>query len=337
MYRTVMIAIGGNALIHPSEGGDRVRQVARAARAARLIAPLIRQGLRVMITHGNGPQVGAALERSERSAGEVYELPLDVCVAATQGEIGYQLQQSLQNELRRAGAAVHVMTVLTQAVVDAGDPAFSRPDKPIGPVHSRPRPTGKSQGQKWAAAKEPLGYRRVVPSPAPLDIVEAEGILALWKGGAVIIAAGGGGIPVVRECGRLVGIEAVIDKDLTSALLATMLGIELLVFVTDSGGVYVDYGLPRQRLLHRVSSLEIERQLSTGQFPHGSMRPKIEAALGFLRAGGREVIVTSLDRLDAAVWDGAGTHILPHPDGEERAQDDPAPAGEELSGCWSRR
>lgn len=292
--RTVLVAIGGNALTGSGQPGTIPEQRDRARVIAAAIVQVIADGARVLVTHGNGPQVGAALLRSECAAALTYPLPLDVCDAATQGEIGYLLQQVLQAELARAGIAVPVATVVTQVVVSDADPAMTRSTKPVG-------------------AGGGGGRRRLVPSPEPLVVVEEAVIRQLFESGVVVVAAGGGGIPVVRRGPDLIGVEAVVDKDSTSALLASRLKIDQLVIAMDADRIYLHYGTPGQQPLDRVTTAELEGWEREGRFPAGSMGPKVRAALRFLRDGGREVVVCSFDQLPAAVQGRGGTHIIPGP------------------------
>jgi carbamate kinase len=308
----ILLAIGGNSLIRAGEQGTIAEQLVNVRRTAAAICSLMRQGHRLVLTHGNGPQVGADLLRCERAANQVPGHPLDVCDASTQGEIGYLLQQSLLNELSRAGLRTPVVAVVTQCVVAADDPAMQHPSKPIGPFYSRSVAEERQRTHGWHIVEDASrGYRRVVPSPEPLEIVELEAIRRLVDNGALVIACGGGGIPVVRRNGRLEGVEAVIDKDRASSLLASELSVDLFAISTDTEFVYLDYRKPTQRPLTRVSAAEIEVHLRAGQFPPGNMGPKIESALRFLRHGGREVIITAYEQLCAAVAGSAGTHIVP--------------------------
>jgi carbamate kinase len=310
MARTALVAIGGNSLIRAGEKGTIAEQLANTRRTAAAIVGLLQDGFRLVVTHGNGPQVGAALLRSERASDQVYGQSLDVCDATTQGEIGYLLQQSLFNELRAAGLTFQVATVLSQVIVSADDPAMRHPTKPIGPFYSRADAEQRARLHGWQVVEDAArGYRRVVPSPEPLEIVEEKVIGSLVRGGALVIAAGGGGIPVVRENGHYTGIEAVIDKDRASALLASRLGTDYFVISTDADRVYLDYRRPTQRALDRVTADQMEEYQRAGQFPPGNMGPKIESALRFLRAGGREVIITSYERIPAALRGEAGTTI----------------------------
>ncbi len=311
MQRLALVAIGGNSLLQSLGRASVAEERERARGTSRAIAQLVADGWTVLVTHGNGPQVGAELLRSERGAAEVYALPLDVCVATTQGEIGYVLQQALREELGVRGLRVPVATVLTQVVVSLDDPAFARPTKPIGPFYSAEEATARRERYGWTMVEVPgRGFRRVVPSPEPLEVIEESVIASLVREGALVIALGGGGVPVVRQGDRLVGVEAVVDKDRASALVASRLGVDLFVISTDVDRVYLDYGRPTQRPLGLVTVDELERYRREAHFPPGSMGPKVEAALRFLREGGREVIVTSPDRLAHAVRGRGGTHIV---------------------------
>ena len=312
MSKTMLIAVGGNSLIRAGEKGTVVEQLANARRTAAAIIGLIRDGYHLVITHGNGPQVGAQLLRSERAADQVPGQTLDVCGAASQGEIGYLLSQSLQDELAAAGLQVPVVSLVTQSVVSATDPAMKHPTKPIGPFYSRTQAEERQRLLGWEIVEDAArGYRRVVPSPEPIEIVELEVIRSLMSQGVLVVGCGGGGIPVVREEGKLHGIEAVIDKDRASALLASQLGVDIFAISTDTDYVYLDYKKPTQRPLHRVSAGELEEHYRAGQFPPGNMGPKVESALHFLRDGGKEVVITSNRHLCEAIAGRAGTHIVP--------------------------
>lgn len=310
--KTILVAVGGNSLIRAGEKGTIGEQLSNAHRTAREIAGLIRDGYRIVLTHGNGPQVGAALLRSEAGASQVPGLPLDVCDATTQGEIGYILEQALEGELRSAGLRVPVVSVLTQSVISLDDPAMQHPSKPVGPFYSREEAMERKRQLGWQIAEDAArGYRRVVPSPEPVAIVEFEVIRDLVDRGVVVIACGGGGIPVAWRDGQPVGVEAVIDKDRASALLASRLGADLFVISTDTDYVYLDYKKPSQRPLFEVHAAELEQHLAQGHFLPGSMRPKIESVLRFLRAGGRQAIIASAGNLREAVAGRGGTHMFP--------------------------
>ncbi|HYX70595.1 MAG TPA: carbamate kinase [Terriglobales bacterium] len=308
----MLLAVGGNSLIRAGEKGTVAEQMENARRTAAAVLGLIRQEYRLVITHGNGPQVGAALLRSERAADQVPGHPLDVCDATTQGEIGYLLQQSLNNELAKAGLRVPVVTVLTQVVVSRDDPAMQHPTKPIGPFYSRADAEERRRLLGWQIVEDAArGYRRVVPSPEPIDVVEQEVIRDLVNDGVLVIAAGGGGIPVMRSNGGFQGVEAVIDKDRASALLASELGVDVFAISTDTDFVYLDYKRPGQRPILHATAAEMESYSRAGHFPPGNMGPKVESALRFLRNGGKEVVITSYEHLGEAVAGVAGTHIVP--------------------------
>ena len=312
MTKTMLLAVGGNSLIRAGEKGTVAEQLTNARRTAAEIVGLIRAGYRLVVTHGNGPQVGAALLRSERAASQVPGHPLDVCDACTQGEIGYLLEQALINELAVAGMHVPVVAVLTQCIVSTDDPAMSHPSKPIGPFYSRADAEERKRQLKWDIVEDASrGYRRIVPSPDPLEIVELEVIRDLVNDGVLVVACGGGGIPVVRSNGGLAGIEAVIDKDRASAVLAAQLGVDLFLISTDTDFVYLDYKKPEQRPLSYVTASELVRHAQAGHFPPGNMGPKIESVLRFLNAGGKEAVITSCENLGRAVAGVAGTHIVP--------------------------
>jgi carbamate kinase len=319
--KTMLLAVGGNSLIRAGETGTIVEQRANAQRTAAQIIGLIRSGYRIVLTHGNGPQVGAALLRSERGASQVPGLPLDVCGASTQGEIGYLLEQSLQTELQRADLHVPVATVLTQCLVMQDDLSMKYPSKPIGPFYSRADAEERKNLLGWEIVEDAArGYRRVVPSPDPVGIIELEVIRNLVERGVLVIACGGGGIPVVWRDGRLQGVEAVIDKDRISAWLASRLGADLFVISTDTDYVYLDYKKPTQRPLRHVSAHELDTYAKAGQFPPGNMGPKIESVLHFLRSGGKEAIITSCENLGRAVAGSTGTHMFPDHDSAEIEQ-----------------
>jgi carbamate kinase len=309
----VLIAIGGNSLITDTERMTVLDQYRAAGETAKHIAPIVEEGYRVVVTHGNGPQVGFILLRSEIAKEKLHPVPLANCVADTQGSIGMQIAQSLKNEFLRRGKNQEVAALVTQVVVDPKDPNFQRPTKPIGPVMSEVEAKQREQKDGWAIVEEKnRGWRRVVPSPAPLEIVEIDSIRALLDAGALVIAAGGGGIPVIyKPDGTLRPRPAVVDKDAASCLLARELGASVIIFSTDVDNAALYFGTSRQVDLERVTAAECRRYLDDDQFAVGSMRPKIEAALEFLRAGGEEVIVTQPHRLGGALRGIHGTHIVP--------------------------
>ena len=312
MSHTALVAVGGNSLIRAGEKGSVAEQLANARRTAQAIVGLVRLGYRLVITHGNGPQVGAQLLRSERASDVVYGQTLDVCGACSQGEIGYLLTQSLENELAEAGIDMPVASLVTQTMVSPDDPAMQHPTKPIGPFYSRADAEDKKRLLGWQIVEDAArGYRRVVPSPDPIQILELDVIRSLVNRGVLVVSTGGGGIPVMRVAGHLQGVEAVIDKDRASALLATQLAVDLFAITTDTDYVYLNYRKPGQIPLTHVTVSQLEEHSRAGHFPPGNMAPKVESVLRFLRAGGREAVITSYQLLCDAVIGRAGTHIVP--------------------------
>jgi carbamate kinase len=310
--KSALIAIGGNSLIRAGEKGTIAEQLANTRRTAQAIVKLMEAGYEIVVTHGNGPQVGAALIRSERASDQVYGHPLDVCDATTQGEIGYLLQQSLCNELAAHGKVHPVVTLVSQVVVSATDPAMQKPTKPVGPFYSREAAEEKKKTLGWQIVEDASrGWRRVVPSPEPLEIVEEGVIKTLLAQGVLVIAVGGGGIPVVRDGNSLKGIEAVIDKDRASALLAARLKVDTFIISTDAQFVCLDYKKPTQKNLSRVPLAEMQGYYDAGHFPPGNMGPKVESALRFIKSGGRECVITSYEYLVDAVLGSGGTRIVP--------------------------
>ncbi len=311
MKPIAIIAIGGNSLARPGERGTFEEQQSNAVETCEGIADVIQAGYRVVITHGNGPQVGRALLRGELSEPNLPALRLDECDAETEGSIGYLLEQTLGNVLAARGIDASVASLITQVVVDPNDAAFGTPTKPIGPFYRFEEALERKRKLGWEMVEDSgRGWRRVVPSPRPLEVLELPAIRAGLAAGVIVIAAGGGGIPVVRREGRLVGIEAVIDKDRVSALLARNLEAHLLLFSTGVEQVYWHYGRPDQRPLDALTREEAQRFLHEGEFPAGSMGPKIEAALEFLGAGGHRAIITLPEKMKSALRGEAGTEIL---------------------------
>lgn len=288
-------------------------ELAHARVVARDLASLLAEGWSLAITHGNGPQVGMILRRSDLTAdldSSLPRLPLSYCVAETQGGIGHVLMAALRNELRSRGLPDRIATLLTHTVVRADDPAFGRPTKPIGPFYG-PDDAERLHARGWEMVEDAgRGYRRVVPSPTPIRILEQASVSALLLAGFTVIAVGGGGIAVVERDGALEAVDAVIDKDRASSVLATNLVADLLVLCTSVPEVALDYGKPTQRSLPILSAEDAEAYLDAGQFPAGSMGPKIEAAITFLRSGGREVLITSLEHLRDALERRTGTRIV---------------------------
>ncbi len=307
---TILIAVGGNSLIRAGQKGTIAEQIENARATAGHIAELAARGFGIVVTHGNGPQVGAQLLRAEAGTTQTYPLPLDVCVAMTQGEIGCILQRTLQAALNERGLDIPIAAILTQVYVDLHDPAFMKPTKPIGPFYSEESARRKQQELGWSIVEDAArGYRRVVASPMPKRIVEAEVIARCLDEGMLVIAVGGGGIPVTGNGGALRGAEAVIDKDRASSLLASELGLERMIISTDVDQVYLNYKKPDQTALGSLTFEGAQHYLCAGHFSEGSMKPKIEAALDFLRNGGKEVIITNPEHLLAALDGRAGTHI----------------------------
>jgi carbamate kinase len=308
----IVITLGGNAILPGHGKGTIQEQFAVATEAMAGVAEVIASGQPVVLSHGNGPIVGNIAIRNEAAKDRVPPMPLDVCGADSQGGIGYMLQQVLDNELGKRGIRRTVVSLVTQCVVNEDDPAFDNPTKSIGPFYTEEESVYLARTKSWRLVEDSgRGYRRVVPSPIPREIVEWEAIRALVDAGIVVIAAGGGGIPVVRRDGRLSGVEAVIDKDRASAVLASQLSAERLVVLTAVARVAVDFGRPTQRDLDRIEVTEARRMLREGQFPPWSMGPKIEACADFVEAGGREAIITSPENLTSALAHESGTRVVP--------------------------
>lgn len=309
----VVIAFGGNAAYPPSIKGLASEQLELMRRACEHLVEPVAAGYRIVLTHGNGPVVGNILFRMARTASELPPMPMDICVSHSQGGIGYMLQQTLANVLARHGVKREVAALVTQVEVDPADPAFTHPTKPVGRFFSQEEADKLSSEQGWEFVEDSgRGWRRVVPSPQPLRIVELASMQALLAAGVIPITVGGGGIPVARDAeGCLYGLSAVIDKDLTSAMLAVQLEAQTLVMLTGVDRVAVDFGKPTQRAIDRMTVEEARRHQADGQFPPGSMGPKIDAALRYLQAGGQEVIITSIERLHDALEGKAGTRIVP--------------------------
>ena len=311
MPKPLLIAIGGNSLIRAGQSGSVKEQFENANTTCRSLARLFEQGHKIVITHGNGPQVGAQLIRSEMASQQIYQLPLDSCDASTQGELGYVLQNAMGNALHELGRRIPVITILTQVVVDDHDPAFSNPSKPVGPFLSKEVAEKRKRELGWEIIEDAArGYRRMVPSPKPLEILELDAIRCCLSQGFVVIAAGGGGIPVVKRGGAYSGVEAVVDKDKTSALLASELGVETFITSTDTDKVYLNFKKPNQSALAEISLAQARKYLAENHFLPGSMGPKIEAAIDFLSHGGREVIITRPELIGEALEGRAGTRIF---------------------------
>ena len=303
----VMVALGGNALVRKGQSGTIEEQFENLEVPVRQIARLSSR-YRIIVTHGNGPQVGHLLLQQETSSTALPRLPLEILVAQTQGQIGYMIESTLDNVFMEMGLSglKRFVTILSYVVVDENDPAFSRPSKPIGPVFS----ADAAASLPYPTVETPRGFRRVVASPLPLSIVERHEIGALLDMDFIVIACGGGGIPVIRDNRGFHGVDAVIDKDLASAVLALEVGVDFLIIATDVAGAVLSYGTRDERLLRRLSTAEAGRYAREGHFPSGSMGPKIEAAVRFLDGGGRRAVITSLDAIEAAVEGTAGTELF---------------------------
>ena len=311
MSRIALVALGGHALLPKDAEPDIGSQFRHARDAMRRVLGLLRQGWEVVITHGNGPQVGHILIRAEAAAGQAYPIPLSVAVAESEGEIGYVIQQSLYNELAEAGIVRPIVTVLTQVLVDPHDPAFSHPTKPVGPYLQEAAAQHLRDSGVPLASYAGHGWRRLVASPRPLKIIEGDTVRRLAEQNVIVIAAGGGGIPVVELQGRLTGVDAVIDKDLASSVLAQSIGAELLLLLTDVPKVALNFEQPDQIDLDSMTLRQAEEYLAAGHFPPGSMGPKVEGAMAFVGATGNRAIITSPELLDSALRGEQGTQITP--------------------------
>jgi len=307
----VVLALGGNAILRRGEKGTFDEQYRNVCGTVQRIADLVQAGYRVVITHGNGPQVGATVLRHEAAKNIVPPFPLDVCGSETQGFIGYMIQQALRNELKKRGLDKYVVTVVTRVIVDADDEAFRNPTKPVGPFYT------KEEAEKILAQRPDLvvkedagrGYRRVVPSPDPKIIAERFAIRTLVDNGFVVVACGGGGIPIVEEGTQARGVEAVIDKDLAGQRLATLIDASIFVILTDVDGAYLSHGTPKQTLIEQTTPQQLEQYLKEGHFKEGSMSPKITAVIRFVQNGGERAIIAELSKLREAMQRKSGTHV----------------------------
>ena len=308
----VLVAMGGHAFMQKGERGTIEEHERNADKIAGLLMTLVERDYRLIVTHGNGPQVGSLLLKNEMTREELPEMPLDVLVAMTEGSLGYVLQQNLLNNLRQRKIRRYVVTVVTQVLVDERDPAFQQPTKPIGPFLSQAEAERRREDLGWKIREDAgRGWRRLVPSPKPLKVVQRHMIKEACEAGHIVVACGGGGIPIrVLDDGRYGGVEAVIDKDLTSAVLASEVGADLLIILTAVPQVYLDFGKPTQRPIGAVTLEELERLRDEGHFPPGSMGPKIEAVIQFLKAGGRRALVTDAQSLPRVIEGRAGSHFV---------------------------
>lgn len=309
----VLVAMGGHAFMQHGETGSITEHERNAAVICDSLMTLVDRNYNLVITHGNGPQVGFQLLQSELTRDAVPQMPLDVLVANTEGFLGYVLQQALLNHLRRRKIQRYVVTMITQVIVERDDPAFLDPSKPIGPFLTKAEAEERRDRLAWRVMEDAgRGWRRVVASPRPVRVVQRTMIQDSARSGHIVVACGGGGIPIIRKEGTndYEGVEAVIDKDLTSSVLASEIGAELLIILTDVPQVYVNYRKPDQRALGAVTIEEIEALFEAGHFPAGSMRPKVEGIINFLKAGGKRGLITNPDSLNDALEGRAGTHFI---------------------------
>jgi carbamate kinase len=313
--RVALIAFGGNALLPDDQRGLQHEQMRNARKAAELMVHIIRRGYELIVVHGNGPQVGNLLIQMEEAVTKIPPYTLDVCDAMTEGSMGFMLERAITNELRRSSLDKEVASLVTQVVVGRDDPAFGNPTKPVGPFYSRYRAQMLAREKNWVMVEDAgRGYRKVVASPRPIDVVSKGVIRDLVHAGRVVIAAGGGGIPVIINSGGLFeGVEAVIDKDYAASLLAREVGADLFIILTAIERVYIDFGKPGEREAPVLTVEEAKRHLADGQFPPGSMGPKIQAAVEYIEAGGREVLITKDSHLKAALLGRSGTRIVAAP------------------------
>jgi len=311
--KIIVVALGGNALVQEGEKGTIQEQFANTRKSITGIVQCIKKGFDVVITHGNGPQVGNMLLRTELSRDKVPELPLGICVADTEGAIGYMIQQTMVNRLQKEQINKCAVTILTQVIVDKDDNAFRTPTKPIGPFFTAEEAGDIVNEKGWKMVEDShRGYRRVVASPNPLKIVERESVKRLLESGEIVIAAGGGGIPViVEEDGSLEGVDAVVDKDLASSVLALEIKADYLMMLTGVENVCLHYGESDQKPLETITIEEAERYMAEGHFPPGSMGPKIQAAVNFLKGGGECVFIAAIDKVWETIAGKTGTRIVP--------------------------
>ena len=311
MAKRIVVAIGGNSLIKDAAHKTVEDQYEAAAETMPHIVDLVEQGWDVAITHGNGPQVGFILRRSELSAHELHEVPLDFCGADTQGAIGYMIQQILRGEFKNRKMKKLAVTVVTQVLVDKNDPAFTQPNKPIGSFMDKELAERRAN-EGWSMVEDAgRGWRRVVPSPIPIEVIEGQAVNNLLEDGFVVITVGGGGIPVIEENGKLKGVAAVIDKDRASALLCKSLGAKHFLISTSIDKVYLNFGKPDQKAIDKMTATEAKQYLKEGHFAPGSMAPKIESVIQFIEEGGELAIITSPENIAKAIRGEAGTHVVP--------------------------
>jgi carbamate kinase len=313
--KIALIAFGGNAILPKEQRGLQSEQMKNAQKAAKLISHIVNKGYDPIVVHGNGPQVGNLLIQMEESINKVPPFSLEVCDAMTEGSMGFMLEKAIINELRKNSIDKHIASLITQVVVDKEDPAFNNPTKPVGPFYSKYRAQMLKREKKWEMVEDAgRGYRKVVPSPRPIDIVPKKVLYDLVHSGKIVIAAGGGGIPVIiNGRGLFQGVEAVIDKDFASSLIAREVAADLFIILTNTKCVYLNFGTPSEKPLKKMTLEQALKHLKEGQFPPGSMGPKIEAAVEYIKNGGKKVIITSANHLKAALINRSGTTILPSP------------------------
>jgi carbamate kinase len=307
-----LVALGGNAILKHGENGTAEEQFEHVKKICKILVDLIREGHKITITHSNGPQVGDILLKNELSKNSLPPMPLDVCGAESQGMIGYTLQQSMYNELKSAGLDIPIVALITQTLVDKNDPAFKNPTKPMGPFYTAMEASKLRKEKGWTTFNDSgRGYRRVVPSPNPTAIVESVSIEELYNHGEIVIACGGGGIPLIINDDNLTfqGVEAVIDKDHSAALFATLICVDILLILTDVDKVALHYDRPNQKELDAITIEDAKKYLAEGYFPADSMGPKVESAIRFVESGGEKAIITSIKSATSSLHGSGGTTI----------------------------
>lgn len=309
--KIALIAFGGNAILPKTQRGLQSEQIKNAQKAAQLMIYIVKRGYDLIVVHGNGPQVGNLLIQMEESITKVPPFSLEVCDAMTEGSMGFMLEKAIVNELRKNSVDKDVATLITQVVVDKEDPAFKNPTKPIGPFYTKYRAQMLRREKNWAIIEDSgRGYRKVVPSPKPIDVIPKRIIQDLVHSGKIVIALGGGGIPVIiNGRGLFEGVEAVIDKDYAASLVAREVKADLFIILTDVNRVCLNYGTPDEEPIEVMTVKQAEEHISQGQFPPGSMGPKIKAAIEYIQGGGKEVLITSANHLKASLINRSGTKI----------------------------
>jgi carbamate kinase len=307
----VMVALGGNAILKHTEEGTAMEQLRNVRTTSKFLTRLIQDGYQLAITHGNGPQVGDILLKNEIAKGSLPQMPLDICSSESQGMIGYMFQQSMYSEMRLAKVELPIATIVTQTLVDSDDPAFNRPTKPVGPFYTAMEASKLKKEKGWTIVDDSgRGFRRVVPSPQPIQILEETSIRTLFDNGVLVIASGGGGVPTIRKPdGSLEGVEGVIDKDRASVLMAQIIDADILLILTDVKNVYENFNRPNQTPIYNLSIDDAKKLAADGQFAEGSMAPKIESAIRFIESGGKKAIITSIDAARQSLNGNGGTMI----------------------------